>query len=60
MHDLGIFENNDPTQRLQVIINDNNDIGVYMEWSGGGWYPVNLSNDACKFATNYVMYGLSR
>lgn len=57
---LGIFENNDPTQRLQVIINFNNDIGDYMEWSGEGWYPVNLSNDAYKFATNYIIYGLSR
>ena len=49
----------DPSQRLQVIINFNNDIGDYMEWSGGGWYPVNLSNDAYKFATNYVVYGLT-
>lgn len=57
---LGIFENNDPRQRLMVVINFNNDIGDYMEWSGEGWYPVNLSNDAYKFATNYVIYGLSR
>lgn len=57
---LGIFEDNDPSRRLLVIINYNNDIGDYMEWSGGGWYPVNLSNDAYKFATNYVIYGLSR
>ncbi len=56
---LGIFEDNDPTKRLQVIINYNNDIGDYMEWSGEGWYPVNLSNDAYKFATNYVVYGLT-
>jgi hypothetical protein len=38
----GIDENNDSSKRLQVIINFNNDIGDYMEWSGGGWYPVNL------------------
>jgi hypothetical protein len=57
---LGIFENNDPSQRLMVIINYNNDIGDYMEWSGEGWYPVNLSNDAYKFATNYIVYGLTR
>jgi hypothetical protein len=57
---LGIFENNDPSQRLLVVINYNNDIGDYMEWSGEGWYPVNLSNDAYKFATNYVIYGLTR
>jgi hypothetical protein len=56
---LGIYENNDPDARLQVIINFNNDIGDYMEWSGEGWYPVNLSNDAYKFATNYVVYGLT-
>ncbi len=57
---LGIHEDNDPARRLLVIINYNNDIGDYMEWSGEGWYPVNLSNDAYKFATNYLIYGLSR
>jgi hypothetical protein len=56
---LGIHEGNDPAKRLQVVINFNNDIGDYMEWSGEGWYPVNLSNDAYKFATNYVVYGLT-
>jgi hypothetical protein len=56
---LGIYENNDPSQRLLVIINFNNDIGDYMEWSGEGWYPINMSNDAYKFATNYVVYGLT-
>lgn len=57
---LGIYEDNDPSKRLQVIINFNNDIGDYMEWSAEGWYPVNLSNDAYKLATNYVVYGLTR
>ncbi|MDZ4673165.1 MAG: DUF4159 domain-containing protein [Gemmatimonadota bacterium] len=57
---LGIYEANDPSRRLMVIINYNNDIGDYMEWSGEGWYPVNMSNDAYKFATNYLIYGLSR
>jgi hypothetical protein len=56
---LGIYENNDPKRRLLVIINYNNDIGDYMEWSGQGWYAVNLSNDAYKLATNYIVYGLS-
>lgn len=56
---LGIYENNDPTRRLVVIINYNNDIGDYMEWSGAGWYPVNMSNDAYKLATNYIVYGLT-
>lgn len=56
---LGIFEDNDPSRRLQVIINYNNDIGDYMEWSGEGVYPVNMSNDAYKFATNYIVYGMT-
>ena len=56
---LGIYEDNDPSQRLIVVINFNNDIGDYMEWSGQGWYPVNMSNDAYKFATNYLVYAMT-
>lgn len=56
---LGIYEKNDRRRRLAVIINYNNDIGDYMEWSGRGWYPMNMSNDAYKFATNYLIYGLT-
>lgn len=55
----GIHEDNDPAKRLQVMINYNNDIGDYMEWSGEGWWPVNISNDAYKLAINYLIYGLS-
>jgi hypothetical protein len=55
----GIYEDNDPSKRLMVIVNYNNDIGDYMEWSGQGWYAVNLSNDAYKIATNWVMYALT-
>jgi hypothetical protein len=55
----GIFEDNDPTKRLLVIINYNNDIGDYMEWSGAGWWPVNITNDAYKLAINYLVYGLT-
>ena len=56
---LGIHENNDPSRRLMVVINYNNDIGDYMEHSGQGWWPVNTSNDAYKMAINYIMYGLT-
>ncbi|MCA0377590.1 MAG: DUF4159 domain-containing protein [Gemmatimonadetes bacterium] len=55
----GIFEDNDPSKRLMVIVNYNNDVGDYMEWSGQGWYPVNMSNDAYKIATNWLVYGLT-
>ena len=57
---FGIFENNDPAGRLMVVINYNNDIGDYMEWSGSGWLPVNLTNDAYKLAVNYLVYGMTR
>lgn len=57
---LGIHRNNDPADRLMVVINYNNDIGDYMEWSGQGWWPVNISNEAYKFAINYLVYGLTR
>jgi hypothetical protein len=56
---LGIYEDNDPAKRLVVMINYNNDVGDYMEWSGQGWYAVNLSNDAYKIATNWIVYGLT-
>jgi len=57
---LGIFEDNDPAKRLMVVINYNNDIGDYMEWSGEGWWPVNITNDAYKLAVNYIIYGMTR
>ena len=56
---FGIHEANDPSKRLMVVINYNNDIGDYMEWSGSGWLPVNLTNDAYKLAVNYIVYGMT-
>ena len=56
---LGIHEDNDPSKRLIVVINYNNDIGDYMEWSGHNWWPVNTTNEAYKFAINYIVYALS-
>ena len=57
---LGIHEDNDPAKRLMVVINYNTDIGDYMEWSGEGWWPVNVTNDAYKLAVNYLVYGMTR
>lgn len=56
----GIYEDNDPSKRLMVVIDYNTDIGDFMEWSGQGWFPVNVSNDAYKIAIDYLMYGLTR
>jgi hypothetical protein len=55
----GIYEDNDPKKRLIAVINYNNDIGDYMEWSGDGWWPVNITNDAYKLAVNYIVYAMT-
>jgi hypothetical protein len=55
----GIHEENDPSNRLMVIINYNMDIGDYMEHSGRGFYAVDPTNEAFKFGVNYFTYGLS-
>ncbi len=54
----GYFEDNDPEGRLMVIANYNHDIGDYWEWSGSGYWPVDLTNEAFKLGVNYVIYGM--
>lgn len=49
----------DDTGRLQVIVNFNNDIGDFWEWSDEAFFPVPLSNEAYKLGVNYVVYALS-
>ncbi len=56
----GIFEDIDPTRRLLLVANFNNDIAEYWEFSGTGYYPVDLSNEAYKLGINYVIYGMTR
>ena len=56
---FGLYEANDPDRRLMVIANYNNDIGEYWEYSGTGWYPIDLSNDAYKLGVNYVVYAMT-
>jgi hypothetical protein len=57
---LGIFEDNDPAKRLLMIINYNNDVGEYWEWSDSGAFPIDLSNTAYKLGINYIVYALTR
>ena len=56
---FGIFEDNDPRKRLMMIVNYNNDIGEYWEWSDAGFMPIQLTNEAYKLGVNYVVYGMS-
>jgi len=56
---LGIFEDNDPKNRLLAIANYNHDLGELWEFSDTGWMPVDLSNEAYKYGVNYVIYAMT-
>jgi hypothetical protein len=56
---LGMYQDNDPSKRLMVIANYNNDLAEYWEFSDYGYYPIDLSNESYKFGVNYVIYGLT-
>ena len=53
-----IFRDNDPKKRIMMIVNFNNDIGEYWQWSDQGFSPV-PSNEAYKLGVNYVIYALT-
>lgn len=55
----GAFQDNDPSKRLVMIANYNNDIGDYMEYSDEDFLPIALTNEAYKLAVNYVMYAMT-
>ena len=56
---FGVYEDNDPDKRLLTIINYNNDIAEYWEYSDRGYYSIDLANEAYKLGVNYVVYGLT-
>ena len=55
----GIFEDNDPSRRLIVVANYDNDVPEYWERSGQRLFPFHASDEAYKLGVNYMMYGLS-
>jgi hypothetical protein len=42
-----------------AIVNYNNDLGDYWEWSDEGFLPIDLTNEAYKLAVNYVVYAMT-
>ena len=56
---LAVYEDNDPSGRLLAVVNYNNDIGDYFEYSATGWVPVDVSNEAYKLGVNYWMWALT-
>jgi hypothetical protein len=55
----GLFEDNDPAKRQIVIMNNNNDIGEYMDYEPTGFFAVDLANEAYKLGVNYMVYALT-
>jgi Domain of unknown function (DUF4159) len=55
----GVYEDNDPSKRLQIIINYNTDVSQFWEWSGTGLRPIDQTNEAYKLGVNYIVYGLT-
>jgi hypothetical protein len=56
---LGVYQDNDPSKRLLLIANYNNDISEPWEWSDTGLFPVDVSNEAFKLGINYVVYSMT-
>jgi hypothetical protein len=56
---FAIFEDNDPQKRMLSIVNYDNDIAEYWEWSDSGMFPVDFTNDAYKLGVNYVVYAMT-
>jgi hypothetical protein len=55
----GVFEDNDPSKRLLLIANYNNDIGESWEWSDTGFFPIEINNTAFKLGVNYIVYSMT-
>jgi hypothetical protein len=53
------FGISDDTDRLMMVVNYNNDISEYWEWSGDLWMPIDETNEAYRYGVNYLMYALT-
>jgi hypothetical protein len=53
------FGISDDKGRLMMVVDYNNDVSEYWEWSDNPLYPIDESNEAYKYGVNYVMYALT-
>lgn len=53
---LGLEDN---TGRLMMIVNFNNDVSDYWQWSDNPFAPIDQTNESYKFGVNYVFYALT-
>ena len=55
----GIYDTNDPDARMIGIVNYNNDVAEYWEWSDTGWLPIDITNEAYKLGINYIIFAMT-
>jgi hypothetical protein len=55
----GLFENNDPTKRMLMMVNFMNDVSQYWEFSQTGMFAMDNANEAYKLGVNYIIYGIT-
>jgi len=55
----GYFEDNDRSKRQLAVLDQDNDIGEFIEYRETGFAPVDMTNEAYKLAVNYTVYALT-
>ncbi len=55
----GLYADGDTSKPLVAIINFDNDVSEYWEWSDTGLLPIDLSNEAYKLGINYIVYAMT-
>jgi hypothetical protein len=55
----GLFEDNDPTKRMMIMVNYSTDVSDFWEFSSTGFRPIEESNEAYKLGVNYIIYGMT-
>jgi hypothetical protein len=55
---LGMFEDNDRSKPLRMVVNYNTDISQFWEWSERGLRSIGETNEAYKLGVNAILYGL--
>jgi hypothetical protein len=56
---LALFEDNDPSKRMLVIANYQNDLSEFWEYSETGRYLIQDANEAYKIGVNQFIYGIT-
>lgn len=53
------FGMTDDNGRLMMVVDYNNDISEYWEWSADPFYRIEDTNEAFKYGVNFILYALT-